>query len=359
MPATNNSLEPGVPGWLSESASPGSPAVCSRIRLSRNLKGTLFPGCAAKVQLEAVRKTIASVLRRSSILGRGRVFYVLDELSPQERGILRERQMISPELFRDPVESEIVINASGDTAVTINGRDHLEIQGFASGAHLKKLWRRINLLDNHLGRHLEYAFEPELGYLTASPADAGTGLRAGVMLHLPALTLSGEIPRTVNALDRMRITVQEVFGDGKGNPGDLFWLSNRDTIGRSEPELLGVLGTVTDQVIAREFHARNEIFNKDRLSLVDRISRAYGTLRHSYILRGAECMEALSMLRLGIDLGMFSTVDASAVRELTLFCLPAHLAKLTGSEEMLSPTQRAACRARTARERLSGLGGAS
>ncbi len=359
MPATNNSLEPRVPGWLSESGRTGTPAVCSWVRLSRNLKGALFPGCAEKVQLEAVRKTISSVLRKTAILGRGRFFYVLDELSPSDRGILRERHMISPELFRDPEEAEIVINAAGDTAVTVNGRDHLAMQSFASGVHLKKLWRRVNLLDNHLGRHLEYAFDPELGYLTASPADAGTGLRAGVMLHLPALTLSGKLTQTVNALGHMRVTVQEVFGDGGRNHGDLFLLSNHDTIGKSEPEILGGLGTVTDQVIAHEMHARNEVFNKDRLALVDRISRAYGILRHSYILHGAECMDALSMVRLGIDLGMFSAVDAAVIRELALFCQPAHLAKLTGSEEMLSPTQRAACRARTARERLSGLGGES
>ena len=267
--------------------------------------------------------------------------------------------MISPELFRDPVESEIVVNASGDTAVTINGRDHLCIQSFAPGVQLKKLWKRVNLMDNRLGQRLEYAFDPELGFLTASPADAGTGLRAGVMLHLPALTLSGKITQTVNALGHMHVTVQEVFSDGRGNHGNLFWLSNRDTIGKSEPEILGGLSTVTDQVIAHEMHARNEVFNKDRLALVDRISRAYGTLRHSYILHGPECMEALSMLRFGVDLGMFSAVDANVIRELALFCQPAHLAKLAGSEEMLAPTQRAACRARTTRERLSGLGGES
>ena len=233
----------------------------------------------------------------------------------------------------------------------VNEEDHLRIQVMLSGLSLHDVWERINRLDDQLEEQLAYAYSPQLGYLTACPTNVGTGIRVGVMLHLPALVQTKQIDKVFRALQKINLAVRGLYGEGTQAFGDFYQISNQQTLGKSEQELIRILTDVVPQVIQYERTARQALMNERRQHLHDQVSRAYGVLKTAHTISSEETMHLLSSVRMGINLGLIDDLAIATVNELFIQTQPAYLQKIQGIE--LGVEERNVARASYLRSRLS------
>ncbi len=210
----------------------------------------------------------------------------------------------------------------------------------------------LNRLDDAMHKKVKFAFVPEWGYLTACPTNTGTGLRASVMLHLPALVMTKQITRVLQAITKLGMTARGLYGEGTEAEGNFFQISNQITLGSSEEDIIDNLERIIRQVIGHEENARKTLMKQNREVLQDKIWRANGTLRSAHIINTKEMMGLLSMVRLGVDMGLITDIDRRAVNELFILTQPAHLQKIEG--KVLSSVQRDIKRANLIRRRLEG-----
>ncbi len=343
-----------IPAWMQRVMPGDSIITASSLVLARNIDGFTFPSCGRTSDLEAVLELVCGVFRRYGIMGRKRKFFDCRTIDAVSAGILRERGIITEAAQKGDKPCGVFLNADQDTAVVINDGEHLRLEFFSSGNMLKTLWRRANLLDNRLAGKIGFAFDPELGFLTTSPDSAGTGLQARVLMHLPALEFSGAFEHVLNSMLQLGIGVSGVNGDGCGKCGSLYVFSNIGTLGESETEIIARISSVTGKVRAQERNMRQELLQNDKYTLLDKVSRAYGLLRHCYMLSSGEALAALSWLRLGIDLGMFEHLDMTVIDRLTMLTGTAHLSGKAGQKEVISRQAGAVQLAGTARELLDG-----
>ena len=338
--------------WLSDSGPDDDIAISSRIRFARNLAGETFPIQSDDETLCGIRDEILTVLRKISERNHARMReFPMDELSALDRGFLMERHLISREFMNPRHGAVLATRREQGTFVMINEEDHLRIQVLASGFQLKSLWDKINALDDQLSEGLNFAFDEQLGYLTACPSNLGTAMRASVMLHLPGLVLTGQIGTCIQAVGKLGLTARGIFGEGSKNLGNLFQISNQSSLGESEADILRRLTAVIGQIITNEKKARSMLLATRRNFLLNHISRAYGLLKHAYLISSDEALEALSALRLGVDMEMFRDLKIHTVNELFLLVQSAHLQKY--SEKELEQNERDEVRATLLRNLLS------
>jgi len=235
----------------------------------------------------------------------------------------------------------------------VNEEDHLRIQALRSGLQLEEAWEQINKVDDALEQKLDYAFHPRFGYLTACPTNVGTGIRVSVMLHLPALKLTGEIEKVFRAAKDMRLAVRGLYGEGTEATGDFYQISNQTTLGKSEDDIIADFKhVVVPKIIDYEHHARKTLLNDRTVALDDKVCRALGILRAARLMTSDETLGHLSHLRMGVNLGRVKDIDLQKINELFLLTQPAHLQKLKGKK--LEGDLRRAARAEFIRERLNG-----
>ena len=314
-----------TPSELTDNASSKAAIVLmTRIRLARNLAGEPFPGWAKPAQrariLETCREAVAALpsMKRS-------LSVAVNELSDLEKQILVERHLISRELSGSQQGSGVVINRDQTFSVMVNEEDHLRIQVLRAGFQLKKTWNTINELDTALEAGLDYAFSPTLGYLTACPTNLGTGLRGSAMMHLPALVIGGQMEKIVRAVNQLGMVVRGLFGEGSDASGSIFQISNQTTLGEAEEEIIKRLGSVLQSIIEHEMNAREKLLEADGGKVFDKIGRAYGILRNGHLLSSGEAMNLLSLIRLGVDLGVFSDGYRPVIDRLFIEAQPGHL----------------------------------
>jgi protein arginine kinase len=234
----------------------------------------------------------------------------------------------------------------------VNEEDHLRLQCIRSGLALEKVWGEIDALDDMLEQGLEYAYSPRWGYLTGCPTNVGSGARFSVMLHLPALKLTGNIDKVKRAASDMALAVRGFYGEGSEAAGDFYQISNQTTLGKPEQVLLDNLQReILPKVIEYERAARKSLLEKRRVHLEDQVCRAVGVLGAARLLTTEESMQLLSQLRLGVVTGIVSDVDARVVNQLMLLAQPAHLQRVIGKE--MDQEHRRAARAELIRSRLS------
>ena len=226
------------------------------------------------------------------------------------------------------------------------------MQGLRSGFALEETYQEVDQLDSELGQQLPFAFHPEFGYLTSCPTNVGTGLRASVLIHLPGLVLTKEISKVLQGLAQVGLTFRGLYGEGSELVGNFFQLSNQTTLGSSELDIIDNLERIIRQVIGHEENARKTLMKQNRDLLQDKIWRSSGTLKSAHIISTKETLSLLSMVRLGVDMGLLNDIDRRAVNELFILTQPAHLQKIEG--KTLSSSQRDAKRASLIRRRLEG-----
>lgn len=338
--------------WISDSGPDDDIALSSRIRLARNLQGEMFPVQADDDTLCAVRDEVLAALRDTAEKENFRICeFPMDELSVLDRGFLLERHLIGREFMNPRHGAALVTNREQGTFVMINEEDHLRIQVLAPGFQLKELWNRIDRFDDLLSARLPFAYDERLGFLTECPTNLGTAMRASVMLHLPGLVLSGQIKAVLQAVNKLGMTARGFFGEGSKNQGNLYQISNESSLGRSEMQIIERLETVIRQIIIHEKQARARLLSIRRNFLLNHVGRACGLLKNAYLISGEEALEALSALRLGVDMKMFRHVDIHTVNELFLLVQSAHLQKYSRRE--LEQDERDAVRAALLKQYLS------
>lgn len=325
--------------------------ISTRIRLARNLRGYVFISRADA----DVRAEIANVLQAATRKARGLEKYVhinvelLDEL---DRRLLVERQLISRQLDETSGARLVAFDPDESASVMMIEEDHLRLQVMRSGLQLEAAWEQIDQIDDALEEHLDYAFHPQYGYLTACPTNVGTGIRVSVMLHLPALRLSNELERVVQAARDMKLAIRGLYGEGTEALGDFFQISNQITLGRSEREIIDEFRLqVIPRIVQYEQAARDALLKNRLLALDDKVHRAMGLLQNARLISSNEALQCLSHVRMGLHVGRIRSVDLLTVNELFLQTQPAHLQKLQG--ERLNGEQRSIARAALIRTRLS------
>jgi protein arginine kinase len=245
----------------------------------------------------------------------------------------------------------MALNDTESASVMVNEEDHIRLQVMRSGFDLSGAWEQINELDDRLEENLDLAFSQELGYLTACPTNVGTGIRVGVMLHLPALGQTNHLDKFFRALQKINLSVRGLHGEGTQPYGDFYQISNQQTLGKSETELIQSLTDVIPQLIEYERKARQTLITERRQVLQDQVSRAYGVLKTAHTISSEETMLLLSSVRMGINIGLIDDMTIAQVNELFINTQPAHLQKIHG--QSLAVDERNVLRASFLRKKIS------
>lgn len=334
--------------WMLGKGPAADVVVSSRIRLARNLLSIPFPGQADEDDLsQAVQRIREAAMRGDTY----RFHYLpLAQLDLIERKVLVEKHLISPQHAEGGKHAGLLVQPDETISIMINEEDHLRIQVIFPGLQLEDAWRMINQLDDYLEEELDFAFSEKYGYLTSCPTNVGTGLRASVMVHLPALQMTDRIGRMLKAASQLGLAVRGIYGEGTETIGNLFQISNQVTLGHSEEEIISNLRGITEQIIEAERNARKFLLENRNVELKDRIQRSKGVLTHAYRISSEEAMKYISDVRLGIDLDIITDVDSSILNELMVLIRPAMLQKIVGRE--LPVNERDIERARLIRKRL-------
>jgi protein arginine kinase len=351
-----DSLIPTTGEWLRGTGPESDIVVSTRIRLARNLAAFPFTNRASahqKSEIEALLRERIAKLDLPSPLQ----YLNVAGLALLDRQFLVERQLISREHSNADGPRGVAFDDRESVSLMVNEEDQLRLQVMRSGLALDDAWQDIDRVDDLLEQKLSYAFSEEFGYLTACPTNVGTGMRASVMLHLPALGLTKQIEKVFRALQKINLVVRGLYGEGSRASGDFYQISNQVTLGKSESTALGEIREVNLQIIAYERQARAALLRENRQGLHDRVARAYGTLQSATMMTSEETMELLSSVRLGTNLGLIEEVPITTVNELFLHTQPAHLQKLMGSS--LDGEERNAARAKYLRTRLREHGGSN
>lgn len=324
--------------WMDGTGPEADVVISSRVRIARNLRGIPFPYLASDEQTAGVQQQVARAAAEHEQPFRDFRFLPMGALSPQEKQVLVEKHVISPCLARESHNGAVFLRRDGGVSIMINEEDHLRLQSIVPGLQLEEAWREADSYDDLLEQKLDFAFDETSGYLTACPTNVGTGLRASVMLHLPALIMTRQVNRFLNALSQVGLTVRGLYGEGTEIIGNLVQVSNQITLGHREEEILRNLESVTRQIIEQEHSARQGLLNSSRERIADRAWRAYGLLNHARIMTTQEAMQLLSDFRLGCDLGLTRGFDRKLLNELLVLIRPACLQEMAGRE--LSPDER-------------------
>ncbi|MBY0312812.1 MAG: protein arginine kinase [Phycisphaerales bacterium] len=377
-------------GWLRGLGADADVVVSSRIRMARNLAGFPFLARSTRAQREQVLDICRERLMSCGISNQ-MMWVDVHDAPPLDRTLMVERHLISKEHAKgvvpgagaqktdktaepseaadvgDPAVAQTGANEPRGVAISlpdervsvmVNEEDHLRIQVLVSGLALEEAFAQVSAVDDLIegpcgrsGHTLRYAYSPRFGYLTCCPTNVGTGIRVSVMLHLPALKLTGEMDKVRRAARDMSLAVRGYYGEGSEAAGEFYQISNQTTLGKAESVILHEFQQeIIPQVIAYERAARRFMLEKRRRLLEDKIFRALGLLRHARLLSPEEALTLLSDVRLGVVTGLIKDVNEQDVNQLILLTQPAHLQRVLGKE--MDQNQRREARADLVRERL-------
>jgi len=298
--------------------------MTSRIRLARNLRDIPFPGWATVSQRNDIMTRCTEILESTEYFNTTSTLKI-SNLSDLEKQVLVERRLISRELAEGDEGAALVLSRDQAYSVMLNEEDHLRIQVLKSGFNLNKVWKQIDEVDSELERHLDYAFSQDVGYLTACPTNVGTGMRASMMMHLPGLVMAGQMEKVVRAVNQLGIAVRGLFGEGSDASGSIFQISNQQTLGETEGDIIKRLTHVLKTVIEQENNARMKILEDEESKIFDKIGRAYGILRNGHLLSSSEAMNLLSLIRLGVDFNMLPESVRAMVDRFFIEAQPGHI----------------------------------
>ena len=314
--------------WYLQSGKDSDVVVSTRIRLARNLKGFKF-NITSNEEMEKLENKIKESLFS---IGYGLKFFKLKDMDDITKLSLLEKNLISPELVLDKTQKgSIIINEDENICIMVNEEDHLRIQVFASGLDLENTLNLAIEIDEKLANSLGYAVSKKYGYLTTYPNNCGTGLKASVMLHLPALLRTGNMKPLVDTISRFEVNIRGIYGENSKAVGDMFQLSNQKTLGVTEKEIIENIYIIAQKLINKEREAR-KLLAKDDISLEDKVYRSYGILSNCRKISSEEARELLSDIKLGTDLGILPELNDTKVQKLYLYTKPANMQKMLGNQ---------------------------
>lgn len=298
--------------------------ISTRIRLARNLKDYPFP-CKLNSQgrEKVIEKVRDAVKKSNSPVASDFSFIKMSELTSSQSVSLVEKRLVSPEFISETDGRALLISKDECFSIMINEEDHIRLQVITKGLSLEQAYDTADKLDTLLDENLDFAFDEKLGYLTQCPTNLGTGMRASVMLHLPALEKSRAINRIAGNLSKLGLTIRGAHGEGTEPKGALYQLSNQVTLGISEKAAIENLKNITEQLIAQENQARERLCSS--IDIQDAISRSLGILRSALVISHDEALKLLSNVRLGIVSKQITDVSTETIDKLMLAVEPATL----------------------------------
>jgi protein arginine kinase len=326
--------------------------LSSRIRLARNLKDVPFPDRLTEEKGKDIVKQVEDAFYTSSHTEeayKSKYLWMNDEWTNRS---YFEKHLISQKLLLNYKKAAFIVDKDEVVSLMINEEDHIRLQCITSGYNLEEAYDMANNMDNFLEEQLDYAFDEQLGYLAACPTNVGTGIRASVMLHLPALAMNSDMSKVLNAVTQVGMTIRGLFGEGSKGEGDLYQISNQITLGLSEEEIINNLKAVVNEIIDREQWSREQLLKKHRNELEDKILRAQGILRSAVLLNSKECLNLISDVRMGVEMGIIKDISMDTLNYLLVETQPATLQLI--SNAALSEKDRDFNRARLVRQKLGG-----
>lgn len=344
-------MSEAISPWMKKEGPDSDIVLSSRIRLARNLEEYNFPDLAGKEEAEAVIQKLEAACKERSYGDSGQFEILhLNQLKPLQKRVLVEKHLISPHLAEQSRFGAVMLNQDESVSIMVNEEDHLRVQCLFPGFQLNEALTLAGGLDDWIEEKVDYAFDEERGYLTSCPTNVGTGLRASVMMHLPALVITKQISRIIPAINQLGLVVRGIYGEGTEAQGNVFQISNQITLGKSEEDIVEDLRGVVLQLIQQERAARNNLQEGLKIQLEDRIYRSYGVLANSRIIQSKEAAQCLSDVRLGIDLGIIKGISRSILNELMILTQPGFLQQY--ANETLTPDERDIRRATLIRQRM-------
>ncbi|MBR5152490.1 MAG: protein arginine kinase [Clostridia bacterium] len=330
--------------WYNEYGTDGDVVLSSRVRLARNLKGIPFPGRSNQEQQESVLSAC-----RQAAETNGLKYIDLSVMEDYEKQAIAEKHLISPQMTDNGVHRGLLLSDDNKISILLNEEDHIRIQVMAAGFDLDTCFKEANRMDDALEEKMDYAFDSQIGYLTCCPTNAGTGMRASVMVHLPALTMSRTINRVIDSLNQLGVTVRGIFGEGSKATGHIYQISNQLTLGATEEDILEKFKQIVAEVVSKEREMRKRLYQTEKYRLEDRLMRSLGVLRHAVVLTSDEAMKCLSEVRLAVDLGLVTDIRPEILNAVTYEVLPANIMK---EYNITDPLERDLKRAEIVRERM-------
>lgn len=315
--------------WYLQNGKDSDVVISSRVRLARNLAEHNFTTKCSKEDFETILNEIKEI---TPSLGYGLKFVDLKDLDDITKISLVEKHMISPDFAMGKnIHGAILVNEEENICIMINDEDHIKLQVFSSGQDLENLMSLIIEMDEKLGDLVKYSYSKQFGFLTVSPTNVGTGMKASVMVHLPALTLTGNISKVLHIVNNFGMNIRGVYGEGTQSQGDIYQISNNQCLGLTEEEIIKNVKTIIDKVIEQERLARKYL-TKNALELEDRVYRSYGVLKYATKLSADECRKLLSDVKLGTDLGIIKELNDAKIAKLSLYTKPGNLQKYLGKQ---------------------------
>lgn len=327
--------------------------LSSRIRLARNISNIPFPNMMTDDKGKYVVNTVEEAFYSSPYTkDRFKTIYLWENDDITNQAYFEEH-LISRKLISNKNDAAFILDKDNIVSIMVNEEDHLRLQAITGGLNLNEAFDYINKLDNLLEEKLDYAFDEKLGYLTACPTNIGTGLRASVMIHLPALTANNEIVGLLNALTQVGMTIRGLYGEGSNGEGNLYQVSNQITLGLSEEKIITNLTGMINQIIDRENMARERMLSVNKYEIEDRIYRSMGILKSAVMLSSREALNLLSNVRLGVEMGIIKGISKSTLNKLLVDIQPATVQKILGKK--LLDKERDLNRAALVKERLKDV----
>jgi protein arginine kinase len=339
--------------WMDSQTSDRDIVVSSRVRLARNLNRIPFPHLLDQINGERCVKQIRDAWQKATSPVLASMDMVsFDQLQPLDRQILAEKHLSSP-LHADSNSSfrAILVNGDGSLSAMVNEEDHLRIQCLLPGLQLVECYSQVQDLDDEFEQSLDYAFDENRGYLTSCPTNVGTGMRASVMMHLPAIQMTGQLNHILQNIGQLGLVVRGLYGEGSEAVGNFFQLSNQITLGQTEEDIYNYLQTITEQIVEQERLLRERLLTDMKYQLEDKIGRAYGILSNARVISSDEALTLFSDVRLGVDIGILKGISIFSLNELMVEVRPAHLQKRTGQD--MDAIERDIKRAEVIKEKLT------
>lgn len=344
-------MNEAISPWMRENGPDNDIVLSSRIRLARNFANTPFPTIAEAKELNKIHDFFKQVYQHQSFRHYENLQFIsISELSDIEKRVLVEKHLISPHLAQHDQSAGALISKNEQVSVMINEEDHIRIQLYYPGFQVSKALEEAFLFDDWLEEKIDYAYDQSRGYLTSCPTNVGTGMRASVMIHLPALVMTKQINRMIPVINQFGFVVRGIYGEGSGVIGNTFQISNQITLGKSEADIVEDLKSVVNQLIEQERRSRQWLFEQSTITLENKIYRSYGVLKYSRIIESKEAATCLSDVRLGIDLGLIKNVSRNVLNELMVLTQPGFLQHY--AQKVLTPDERDILRASLIRERI-------
>lgn len=315
--------------WYLQSGKESDVVVSSRVRLARNIREFNFPSNFSK---EESKKILSKIKDLVPSLGYGLKFIELKDIDDITKISLIEKHLISPDFAMSKKENTaMLINDEENICIMINEEDHIRLQVFSSGLDIENLMNLAVEIDEKLSELVNYAYSEKYGFLTSCPTNLGTSLRASVMVHLPALTLTGNISKVLDVVNNFGMNIRGIYGEGTLSQGNMYQIFNNQSLGITEKEIIKNVKLITEKVIEQERLARKYL-SKNSLELEDKVYRSFGTISYAKKISAEECRKLLSDVKLGTDLGIIKELTDFKVNKMMLYTKPGNLQKYFGKQ---------------------------